>query len=231
LNNLWDSGLLAGIWNLIWLFFQGKKIRENERDLSIGEWAGRRIDKRIADNIVSAVFHGIYAGDIYNLSMKALLPMIWNLECVSGNPLWGFIQMHRISQQHLRPSGSNQDVNVRLWRRQDLELMQTMVDEVDADPNLLMKCSAMKTSTFAFKNGLQQLVDGLASSLRAKENVEIVTGTEIDSFSRTESTENHGEMAINLSSKKVCVSRILSAHLSAVSGINILEFCKHSLAN
>ena len=56
-------------------------------DETVGSFLARRVDKRVADNIVSAVFHGIYAGDINQLSAKTLLSMAWQLEGRYGNAL------------------------------------------------------------------------------------------------------------------------------------------------
>lgn len=50
-------------------------------DESVGSFLSRRLGSPLlADNIVSAVFHGIYAGDIYQLSARSLLPHAWQYE-------------------------------------------------------------------------------------------------------------------------------------------------------
>lgn len=49
-------------------------------DESVGHFLERRWGKVIADNFASAIFHGIYAGDIYKLSARTLLPALWFLE-------------------------------------------------------------------------------------------------------------------------------------------------------
>lgn len=50
-------------------------------DESVGSFLSRRLGSPfVADNIVSAVFHGVYAGDIYQLSVRSLLPVVWQLE-------------------------------------------------------------------------------------------------------------------------------------------------------
>lgn len=50
------------------------------QDESVGHFLTRRFGKKISDNIASAFFHGIYAGDLYKLSVRTLLPQAWLLE-------------------------------------------------------------------------------------------------------------------------------------------------------
>lgn len=49
-------------------------------DESVGSFLKRRFGSKIADNLASALFHGIYAGDIYSLSARTCLPKLWYLE-------------------------------------------------------------------------------------------------------------------------------------------------------
>jgi oxygen-dependent protoporphyrinogen oxidase len=45
-----------------------------EGDESVGDFLERRLGKEAVDYLVDPVFSGIYAGDIYKMSKKALLP-------------------------------------------------------------------------------------------------------------------------------------------------------------
>lgn len=49
-------------------------------DDSIGRFVTRRWGSDFANNFMSAIIHGLYAGDIDELSMKALMPKMWELE-------------------------------------------------------------------------------------------------------------------------------------------------------
>ena len=57
-----------------------KQRPENLLDESVGDFIRRRFGVAAADNLASALFHGIYAGDIYKLSIRTLLPKLWYLE-------------------------------------------------------------------------------------------------------------------------------------------------------
>lgn len=51
------------------------------RDESVGDWFARQFGRPdLVDNIISGVLHGIYAGDVYKLSMKSLLPQLWAVD-------------------------------------------------------------------------------------------------------------------------------------------------------
>jgi protoporphyrinogen/coproporphyrinogen III oxidase len=50
------------------------------KDESVGDFLTRRFGSAIADNFASAVIHGIYAGDIYKLSVRTAMPLLSHLE-------------------------------------------------------------------------------------------------------------------------------------------------------
>lgn len=83
------QGVLPGIAGE---FFRPARPRELE-DESVGSFLRRRFGPAIADNLVSALMHGIYAGDIYRLSAKSLLPLPWHLEDAHGSVLGGVLSM------------------------------------------------------------------------------------------------------------------------------------------
>lgn len=140
-------------------------------DETVGSFLARRVDKRVADNIVSAVFHGIYAGDINQLSAKTLLSMAWQLEGRYGNALGGFFRMQN---EDPRPE------QVTLVHPYDREIAKAMNEEIDLDMDFAknLKDSAM----FSFRNGLQQMVRALLDTVESKGNVEIRTEAPIQSF-------------------------------------------------
>ncbi|KAK9780660.1 putative Protoporphyrinogen oxidase [Seiridium cardinale] len=53
---------------------------EGLRDESIGQFVTWRWGSDFTDNFLSAIIHGLYAGDINQLSVKSLMPKMWELE-------------------------------------------------------------------------------------------------------------------------------------------------------
>jgi oxygen-dependent protoporphyrinogen oxidase len=148
-----------------------KPRRPNEMsDETIGSFLERRVDKRIANNIVSAVFHGIYAGDIWQLSAKTLLSMAWQLETRYGSALGGFFRMQ---------SEDKRQVALTLAHPYDVETAKALNDEIDLD--LEFAKNLKDASTFTFKNGLQQLVQALQKSVEKKGNVEVRVNSPVQS--------------------------------------------------
>lgn len=140
-------------------------------DETVGSFLARRVDKRIADNLVSAVFHGIYAGDIWQLSAKSLLSLAWELEGRYGNALGGFFRMQN---EDPRPE------QLTLVHPLDLENTRAMNEEIDLELDFAR--NLQETSMFTLRNGLQQLIRALQDAVEARGNVEIKTESPVQSF-------------------------------------------------
>ncbi|KAI4713813.1 hypothetical protein J4E89_001261 [Alternaria sp. Ai002NY15] len=167
---LWRTGILKGILGAITEPLRPKR-PDSLTDETIGSWLARRVDKRIADNLVSAVFHGIYAGDINQLSAKTLFNTGWELEARYGSAIGGWFRMQN---EH----GQSQPVT--LVHPHDREVAKAMNEEIDLELDFAknLKDSAM----FSFRNGLQQMVRALVDAVEAKGNIEIRTESPIQTF-------------------------------------------------
>ena len=64
----------------------------NATDQSVGSFLTRRVGPTLTDNVASAVFHGVYAGDIYKLSARTILSKQWQLEGRHASILAGLLQ-------------------------------------------------------------------------------------------------------------------------------------------
>jgi oxygen-dependent protoporphyrinogen oxidase len=139
-------------------------------DETIGSFIERRVDKRIANNLVSAVFHGIYAGDIWKLSAKTLLATAWHLEGRYGSALGGFFRMQSESQS------PNPQMLIHPF---DAEAVKEMNEEFDIGEDLVKKMRM--ASTFTFKKGLQQLVNTLQEAVEKTGNVQVKVDSPVQS--------------------------------------------------
>ena len=170
LFSLWRTGMLGGILGMIKEPFVPRRPRSMD-DETVGSFLARRVDKRIADNIVSAIFHGIYAGDIWQLSAKTLLGLPWQLEGRYGNALGGFFKMQIDDQRSQQ---------VTLVHPYDLEVSKAMNEEIDLD--LEFAKNLKEASMFSFKDGLQTLVRALQNAVETKGNVEVKTESPFVAF-------------------------------------------------
>ena len=108
------------------------------------------------DNIVSAVYHGIYAGDIYQLSARSLLPVSWELEGRYGT-------LAKAYWAQVRRKGA-------------LPLLEEDL------PLLKQKSPISMTgqSVYTFIGGLQDLTDALVAALGTNPEIEIRKETNVE---------------------------------------------------
>jgi oxygen-dependent protoporphyrinogen oxidase len=139
-------------------------------DETVGSFLARRVDKRLANNLVSAVFHGIYAGDIWQLSAKTLLSLAWQLEGKYGSALGGFFRMQ---------SNDPRPTTLTLAHPYDVENARAMNEEIDLDLGFAQNLN--EASTFTFKNGLQQLIRALQASVEKAGNVQVKVNSPVQS--------------------------------------------------
>jgi oxygen-dependent protoporphyrinogen oxidase len=172
--SLWRTGILGGFFGMFTEPLRPKR-PDSMTDETVGSFLARRVDRRIADNIVSAVFHGIWAGDVHQLSAKTLLQLAWQLEGRYGSALGGFFRMQSEDE---RPE------QLTLAHPFDLEQSKAMNEQMDLDAEFVDNLKGC--SHFTFKDGIQALYRGLQKAVEDKGNVEIRTEAPIQSFTPSE---------------------------------------------
>lgn len=129
---------------------------ENLLDESVGSFFSRRYGSAVADNLVSAVVHGIYAGDIYQLSMRAIFPSIWMLESRYGSITRGAVT----------------------------KIIEGLYPALEEDLSLTIKQSAKinvnDMSAFTFVGGIGELSQALETYLENAPNVKIRRETKVE---------------------------------------------------
>lgn len=149
---------------------------ENLADESISSFFNRRFEgPDITNNVISAIIHGIYAGDIDKLSIKSLFPTLWDMEKEYTTILGGLIvrQFGKEDPQRKRTPRESHERNWRLW-------LEARLEEGKFANTLKM------ARAYTFVNGVGTLTNALESSLKSiPDNVEIrmnekVTGIEYD---------------------------------------------------
>ena len=192
-SNVWSqsvfNGTIAGALSEV----TRAKRPEGLRDESIGSFISRRFGPALADNIVSAVFHGIYAGDIYKLSARSIVPGLWHTEERYGSIMHGMVDQMMGS---LRPI-SMADADAIALR------------EYDDRPVSEASEAARKSSVFTFKGGIGELADRLEERLKEASNVLIQKGTQVEQIHMTGQGFNSKVSAFSYMSTH-CVSCSLS---------------------
>ena len=135
----------------------------DDEDESVDSLIRRRFGSDIADKIVSAVMHGIYAGDSRQLSAGAVLPQLLEYERKHGGILRGMWAE--------RKAASPDAVEIDRIK-QSFEPEQTRLLE--------------RASVWSMLGGVETLSKGLMRDLRQRSNVEVRLGEAIGSVTPTE---------------------------------------------
>ncbi|KAH9807328.1 Protoporphyrinogen oxidase, partial [Teratosphaeria destructans] len=141
-----------------------KRPASGKPDESVGDFFSQRFSKKFVDRIVSAMLHGIYAGDAYQLSAKSLFPGPWRAVLQTGSLFDGMVR--------------NKFDGVEVTKR-DAAFFDEL-KKTNWDP--LLVATLKDTSVFTFKDGIEMLVDRLARKLMENGNVEFKTGTSVDTM-------------------------------------------------
>ncbi len=168
------KGIISGMYGE---FFKPNRPGDLE-DESVGSFLSRRFGPPIADNLASAILHGIYAGDVYQLSVRSILPYLWNTE------------------------SRYQSIIKGAWSRalggpvpmadQDIKLIQDLANR----PLATAKLEAIKkSSVFTFKHGIGELAETLEAKLQESPNVDIQQQTAIEELNLD--TEGPSTMVYN----------------------------------
>ncbi|KAJ5105335.1 Protoporphyrinogen oxidase [Penicillium alfredii] len=153
------EGFLQG---LLWEHAQpARDPSEWAQDESVASFISRRFNSHVADNLVSSVYHGIYAGDIDQLSAQTLMGGIRNLEgtgILAGLGLKAF-------------TGSSTRLMDDFMALDAAPRSRDVLDHEDAIHRV-----AKESSTFTFKRGVRQLIEALVAGLKHDANLgQIIT--------------------------------------------------------
>lgn len=131
-------------------------------DESVGEFVSRRFGRPVADNLVSALLHGIYAGNLYELSARTILPLFWHLEEISEAGIVGELVEQIWNGETLLPYD---DVRFNLQSDQTID--------IPSEPVKALATKLEGSSVYTFKKGLAQLAQKTEAGLRESKNVEV----------------------------------------------------------
>ena len=132
------------------------------RDESVGDFVTRRFGQPIADNLVSALLHGIYAGDVYKLSVKTVFPLLWHLEKISESGVAAKVAEQMWKSEVLLP---HDDV--------EFMLQSDKLVDISMEARTAIAAKLEGSSVYTFKQGLGQLAQVTERALRDNKNVEI----------------------------------------------------------
>lgn len=160
ISNVWSEPLFHGTISSALIEITRPPRSPGLQDESIGSFISRRFGSALADNVVSAVFHGIYAGDIYKLSARTILAGAWQLETRYQSLVKGLFNQ---SFGEVGPIATDDLAVVKEYQSQ-----QPMPGALE---------TAKNSSVFTFKGGIGELASRLESKLLESPNVNIKQDT------------------------------------------------------
>lgn len=164
-----SSGVVSGIpTGAIKELFQ--KVSSTAKDESIESFIKRRFKSTaLTDNIMSAILHGIYAGDVSKLSVKSVVPGLVALEKDHGSIVKGAIK-NMYKALTTKKQQSDLETNLRAYEQR-------------ISPKADLRGLAAKLKGYPIvklRNGLQELPLALSSYLQSQANVDILYDSKID---------------------------------------------------
>ncbi|GAB7365076.1 hypothetical protein MBLNU230_g5857t1 [Neophaeotheca triangularis] len=185
-------------------------------DESVGAFFARRLGERTVSELLSGVIHGIYAGDVWKLSVKSLFPTPWRWEGQEGSIYAGFLKA--------------QSEGGLVVQKHEGEFLKEM-SQYKWDKRL--RNTLKENSVFTFREGLGQLADKLYERLFATGNVEFKRSTPVDSLSliRSESGKDTGVQITTRATQEGpsqqhththVISALSPAHLNATTSLPIV---------
>lgn len=155
---------------------QSEKTRLQQRELiedeSVDSFVSRRFGKGLAENLVSAVIHGIYAGDTRKLSVRAVLPFLWDAERIHGSVLRSMLPSKRNKRHRALPEA---EAAVKAAKEDRLKEIEKELGKDFLD-------SYKKISVYSFPDGVQEIVQAFESKLTEYDNVQVKKGDAVRSI-------------------------------------------------
>lgn len=117
----------------------------------------RRFGKPLAENMISAMIHGIYSGDTRRLSIRALFPQLWEVERESRSLILGLLFSNLKRKIGLLPESQ-----FRLEAKRNDEEMECIKDNLKEDEVGRELVERMeKASVWGVRGGLEKFTDRL----------------------------------------------------------------------
>lgn len=138
--------------------------QDDPLDESVDAFFSRRFGAPLAENLISAMIHGIYSGDTRKLSMRALFPSVWEAERESRSIILGLI-----FSGLKRKMGILKESNYLKAVKKDEEIMETIKTGLKATERGKALVERMEgASVWGVKGGLEKLTDRLRDYLVSK---------------------------------------------------------------
>ncbi|KAI7904351.1 protoporphyrinogen oxidase [Cokeromyces recurvatus] len=171
--------------------------KDGKEDESLYDFMKRRFNEHTAINLMGALAHGIYAGDVKQLSLKSTMRMLYEAERNYGGVIMGMLR------------GTS---NTATMRERGM-----VVRARNQDPEWFSKMEKM--SILGFKDGMETLPNQIRAWLEQCPNVDIIINDPVESI---EVKSNGKETKIKTKSTDIYADHVIST----IPSINLDKLLK-----
>jgi len=171
------KGLISGALTEI---FKPKLIDNSTKDESVESFLTRRFGKSLPNNIISAVFNGIYAADIGKLSAKTTLKSMYDAELENGSIVKTMIKKQLNIPSKINHSNNKDDNNNISSILSKYESYFPSNDYKISHLNSLLK----KFPMIVLQNGLESLPKLISKNLIQNNKIKIIKNDPIISITK-----------------------------------------------
>ncbi|KAH0542919.1 hypothetical protein FGG08_002688 [Glutinoglossum americanum] len=144
-------------------------------DESIGSFFSRRFGPGLVNNLLSAMCHGIYAGDVWKLSAKSIFPFAYHSEETHGSVTKA---MYKLWENEMESEAKIGGHGVIL-QKADADMILELREDMAKSGQQPKAHFWVKPGVYALRGGLETLTKALEQDLRSNKNVEIRANTVI----------------------------------------------------
>ncbi|KAI1136851.1 Protoporphyrinogen oxidase [Hypoxylon sp. FL0543] len=184
-------------------------------DESIGCFLARRYGHHLVDNLASAIVNGLYAGDIYRLSAKALLPGLWELDTRAeqgGKGRNGFLWF--MSKEGRKTDAHAQRLSMASRAGQSCRREDDLIAQLRRGPAGELEKTLRDASVFSFESGLQELPYALEEALKRADNVRLYTESSVERIGDCD-----GRLKVSISGQTEATTQLFT-HIIATTPYN-----------
>lgn len=145
---------------------------KHDDDESVDSFMTRRFGAPLAQNVLSAVLHGIYAGDSRTLSVRSVMPFLWDAERTHGSVLRALLLPKALNARYRPPKVARVQQQIE---EQDKAWLAEIEHNLGQDFVETMK----KTSVYSFPGGVAEIVQEIQGELERAPNVQLWIGTSV----------------------------------------------------
>lgn len=171
------SKLFEGLWKGLLAEPFRKRRPEDVTDESVGSFVSRRVHPKVSRNLVSAILHGIYGGDVDRLSIRSVYPLAYKDEWEHGSFIMGMLKRRFYRKSHLTK------YEQQLWD-----------DLAPLNRPLLAFFASEDVTMLSFADGMETLAYALAWHLNKFPNVRIKKQSTVKSIS----LDSHPDMPMQV---------------------------------